>query len=141
MAILWRYSFVVTVRWLKMSSPPDPASHQRGEHLLHSAGQLLRDVTTVSSARSLSRVEVELVCLIGRWHFPQAGSRLPTWAGRRTLLRDVTRVPKEVGEEAKVQDTSPLVEVEVEKYTVGLLRYFVDFEVVESSGVLWYFVD
>ena len=31
-------------------------------------------------------------------------------------LGDVTRVRKEVGEEAKVEEASPLVEVEVEKY-------------------------
>ena len=39
-------------------------------------------------------------------------------------LEDITRVPREVGEEATVEDASPLVEVEVER--TGVLRYYVD---------------
>ena len=46
---------------------------------------------------------------------------------REVPLGDITRVPREVGEEATVEDASPLVEVEVE--STGVLRCYVDFEI------------
>ena len=44
---------------------------------------------------------------------------------REVPLEDVARVPREVGEEATVEDASPLVEVEVD--STGDLRCYVDF--------------
>ena len=108
-----------------MSSPPDPAFHQRGGHLLRSAGQLLRDVTTMGLARRLTRVSTGSGCSLDYCSFRDERSQpARTFLTGPLTLGDVTmdlalgltcvsremfhsrktQIPREVGEEAEVDE-------------------------------------